>query len=138
MQPWPALVERAIAAMPVAALLGFRFTRLDAEGAETELALRHDLTFDGRQAQASVLAALADFTAGAAVTAAAPPGSLFSTVDMSVKLLAPAAGGMLIARAAKLGGRALAVGRADVFARQDGAETLCATALITMRLKKAD
>lgn len=123
--------------MPVSALLGFRFTRLDAAGAETELALRRDLTFDGRQAQASVLAALADFTGGAAVTAAAPPGSLYSTVDMSVKLLAPAVGEKLIARGTKLGGRALGVGRADVFVCREGAETLCATALITMRLKEA-
>jgi len=63
-----------------------------------------------------------------------PPGYINATVDASLKLVAPARGSHLLARGRVVSAsRLLTVCAADVFAVNDGVETLCATLLGTAR-----
>ena len=63
-----------------------------------------------------------------------PRGWGTTTVDYTIKLVAPASGETLVARGRLLKfGRTLSVAAADVYAVRDGQETLCATALATIR-----
>ena len=60
--------------------------------------------------------------------------TLGMTLDHHVKFLAAAAGEKLVARGRTISaGRTVSVGAADVYAVRDGQETLCATALVTVR-----
>ena len=55
-------------------------------------------------------------------------------MDYTIKLIAPAAGDKLVARGRLLRPRrTLSVSAADVYAVRDGNETMCATALATIR-----
>ena len=82
---------------------------------------------------AGVLAAIADSAAGYAALSLTPPGSEVLTVEFKLNLLAPARGDLLIARGAVLRpGRTLTVCEAAVVAIEDGEETQCAAALVTM------
>ncbi len=63
-----------------------------------------------------------------------PPGCAAATVDYTAKFLTEARGDHLIARARVLRpGNTLTVAAVDIFVVGDGTETLCATALVTMR-----
>ena len=77
---------------------------------------------------------LADMAAACAGATMLPEGWAASTVDYTLKLLAPAVGEKLVARGRVLkSGRTLSVAAADVFSVLNGEETLCATALATIR-----
>jgi len=63
-----------------------------------------------------------------------PRGWGASTVDYTIKLIAPAAGEKLVARGRLVrSGRTLSVAASDVYIVREGNETLCATALATIR-----
>ncbi|MGY3413459.1 acyl-coenzyme A thioesterase PaaI-like protein [Bradyrhizobium sp. GM5.1] len=63
-----------------------------------------------------------------------PRGWAASTVDYTIKLVAPASGEKLVARGRLVrSGRTLSVAASDVYAVRQGDETLCATALATIR-----
>ncbi|WP_216870341.1 hotdog domain-containing protein [Modestobacter excelsi] len=63
-----------------------------------------------------------------------PPGSALATVDYTAKFLTEARGDHLLARGRVLrAGSTLTVASVDVYAVQHGSETLCATALVTVR-----
>jgi uncharacterized protein (TIGR00369 family) len=80
-----------------------------------------------------VVGALADAAGAYAGFTLLPPTATILTVEYKVNLIAPARGESLIARGRVLkGGRTLIVVRSDVFANAEGAETSCATALVTM------
>ena len=84
--------------------------------------------------QASPIAALADFTGVVAGITLLPPGGTAATIDYTAKFPAPAYGEQLIARARVLHpGATLTVSAVDVYALHDQTETLCATALVSMR-----
>lgn len=122
------------AQMPIARTLGFHFTQRGNGKSELVQPVVEAITFDGRAVQAGAVATIADFAGGAAVSSLLPPDWRITTADMTVKLLAPAVGEKLIARGQALQtGKAISVARADVFAVADGVETLCATALVTIR-----
>jgi acyl-coenzyme A thioesterase PaaI-like protein len=62
-----------------------------------------------------------------------PGGCSVLTVEYKLNLVAPAVGQNLVTRAEVVGkGKRLKVCCADVFAVQDGQETLCATSLSTI------
>jgi uncharacterized protein (TIGR00369 family) len=120
--------------MPIARTLGFHFTRRGNGTSELVQPVTEAITFDGVAVQAGAVATIADFAGGAAVSSLLPPDWRISTADMTVKLLAPAIGERLIARGQALQtGKTISVARADVFAVAGGVETLCATALVTLR-----
>ncbi len=78
--------------------------------------------------------ALADFAAVSAAATLLPEGWANSTVDASVKFVAPARGERLRAQGRVVqAGRSLTVCAADVYAIDGVHETLCATLLGTAR-----
>ena len=79
--------------------------------------------------------AVLDFSGGAAAFTLTPAGVMLSTIDYSVKLLAPAIGSRFIGRGQVISaGKSLIVARADAFAVGEHGETLVATGLVTMRV----
>lgn len=126
-------VADAVFRLPVAAAFGFTFHELADGRAETHLAWRAEHSHAPGAFQANPIAALADFTGVAAGVTLLPAGSTAATVDYTAKFLTEACGAALIARARVLRpGTTLTVAAVDVYAVAD-TETLCATALVTMR-----
>lgn len=128
-------VRTVVLSMPASRLLGFSFTRLAPGEAEIALPVRPELTQHDGVVAGGFVGALADVAAGSAAGTLLPPGWITMTADYTVKLIAPAAGPTVVARGRVLSpGRSTSVAAADVFCvADDGAETLAATALVTMR-----
>ena len=88
---------------------------------------------------AGVVAALADNAAGGAASTLMPKGTAAVTVEYKINFAAPATGERLIARAEVIkAGRSLSVARAEVYALSEGAERLCAVALVTLAPMSVD
>src|SRR5205085_980609 len=85
--------------------------------------------------QAGPIGTLADMAAACAGATLLPAGWAASTIDYTLKLLAPAVGDRLVARGRVVrAGRTLSVAAADVFVVSDGSEeALVATALVSIR-----
>jgi len=80
-----------------------------------------------------VIGAIADSAGGYAAFSLMPPDSNVLTVEYKMNIVAPGKGERLVARGEVIRpGRTLTVSRTDVFAVDDGAETLCATMLQTL------
>jgi uncharacterized protein (TIGR00369 family) len=87
---------------------------------------------------AGAVAAIADSAAGYAALAALAADDEVLTIEFKLNLLAPATGDELVARGQVLrGGRTVTVCESRVVARADGAETLCAVALVTLMRRAA-
>jgi uncharacterized protein (TIGR00369 family) len=128
------VVEAVVLTMPAAKHLGFEFSRIEPGSVELVQPFREELTTHDGSFQAGVLGALADFAGGSAAGTLLPEGWLNLTIDYTVKVLAPAKGDRLVVRARIVSpGRTISVAAADVYAADQGEETLCATALVTMR-----
>ncbi|MCE0764883.1 PaaI family thioesterase [Pseudonocardia kujensis] len=127
-------VRTALQTMPAAAHLGFTVGALTPGTAELVLHVRPEHTqLDGFVA-GSVLGALADYAGGSAAGTLLPAGSASMTTDYTVKILAPAKGDMIVARGRVVkAGHSTSVAATDIVAIDGKAETLCATALVTMR-----
>ena len=127
-------VRDRVLGMPEARFYGFSFGSLGRGAAEIVQPYREELSQGGGLFQGGVIGALADFAAGSAAATLLPAGWASATADYAVKIVAPGKGEGLVARGRVVKpGRVLTVAAADVYAVADGAETLCATALVTMR-----
>ena len=130
--------RRFLADMPIAAHLGFTITAIGPGSFEITQPYRRELSFRDGVLQAGPIGTLADMAGASAAATLLPAGWVPSTIDVALKLLAPAAGEKVVARGRVLRhGRTLSVAAADVFAVAGGSETLCATALVTIRSVKA-
>ena len=130
----PEQVRRAVLAMPMAQTLQLTFERIGPGDVELRIPMQDAWCFRPGQLQATAIFAAADFAAVAAAGTLLPPGYINATVDASLKLVAPARGSHLLARGRVVSAsRLLTVCAADVFAVDDGVETLCATLLGTAR-----
>ncbi|MEV0079003.1 PaaI family thioesterase [Nocardia neocaledoniensis] len=128
------VVPAAVLSMPAAAHLGFRFGRIGPGEVELVQPHRPELTQHNGYLQGGVLGSLADFAAGSAAGTLLPVGWVNMTIDYTVKLLAPAKGAEIVARGRVIKpGATLTVAAAELFSVEDGTETLCATALVTLR-----
>ena len=126
--------RRFLMAMPISQHFGFDVTDVAPGRFEITQPFRRELSFREGTFQAGPIGTLADMAAACAGATMLPAGWAASTVDYTLKLLAPAVGEKLIARGRVLrSGRTLSVAVADVYAVQGGKETLCATALTTIR-----
>lgn len=126
--------KEILLAMPFVKWLGLSFERIDPGEVEFSMPARSEITFDGKTIQAGPIGALLDFSGGAAAFTLVPAGVKLSTIDYSVKLLAPATGQRFIGRGQVLSaGKSLIVARADVFAHGERGQLLVATGLVTMR-----
>ena len=127
-------VADRVLTLPVVAAFGLTFDELADGRAVTRLAWRPELSHIPGAFQANPIAALADFTGVSAGVTLLPPGAMAATVDYTAKFLNEARGEQLLARGRVLRpGTTLTVATVDVFAVAAAAETLCATALVTMR-----
>jgi len=113
--------------------LAAQLAQIEAGTVEIHLAYRDDLTQQHGYYHGGVIGALADNACGyAAFTLMRAEDSLL-TAEYKINLLAPGDGELLIARAEVLRpGRTLTVCEARVFARKNGVDKLCATALATL------
>lgn len=127
-------VRNAVLSMPAARHLGFEFGVIAAGDVEIVQPYREELTQHDGYVQGGVLGALADFAGGSAAGTLLPPGWVNMTIDYTVKILAPAKGERFVARGRVVkAAPVLTVAAADVTAIDGAEETLCATALVTMR-----
>ena len=130
----PERVRTAVLAMPMARTLGLRFDALAPGEVTLSAPVQPGWCFQPGQLQATAMFALADFAAVAAAATLLPAGWANSTVDASIKLLAPARGERLRAHGRVVQtGKSLSVCAADVYAIDGARETLCATLLGTAR-----
>lgn len=127
-------VTGVVLSMPAAKHLGFSFGRIEPGEAEIIQPYREELSQHDGLFQGGVLGSLADFAAGSAAGTLLPRGWVNMTVDYTVKLLAPAKGEKVVARGRIVrAGHSTTVAAADIYACAGDSETLCATALVTMR-----
>ncbi|WP_326836054.1 PaaI family thioesterase [Amycolatopsis rhabdoformis] len=127
-------VRAVVLSMPAAKHLGFTFGRIERGEVEIVQPFREELSQHNGFFQGGVLGSLADFAAGSAAGTLLPAGWVNMTVDYTVKLVAPAQGEKVLARGRVVkAGRTTTVAAADLFACTGEQETLCATALVSMR-----
>jgi uncharacterized protein (TIGR00369 family) len=135
--PNPDFVEttkRFLMDMPIAQHFGFTVTAVGPGLFEIAQPFRKELSFSQGIFQAGPVGTLADMAAACAGITMLPRGWGASTVDYTIKLIAPAAGETLVARGRLVRpGWTLSVSAADVYVVRDGNETMCATALATIR-----
>lgn len=131
---YAAQVPAVVLSMPAAAWLGMQFTAIAPGQVTLTLPFRAELGTHMGAFQGGVIGMLADFAGGSAAGTLLPIGWINATADFTVKLLTPAAGERLIARAQVLQpGKTLTVASVEVFTVRGEVETLCAAALVTMR-----
>lgn len=137
MNPTDSMAERlreAVLTMPMAQTLKLGLRRIEPGHVELEMPIQEAWCFRPGQLQAAAVFAAADFAAVAAAATLLPPGFINATIDDTLKILAPARGSQLVARGRVVhAARLLTVCAAEVFAVDDGNETLCATWLGTAR-----
>lgn len=131
---YEAEVRRLLLGMPYVQWLGLKFERIAPGQIDFLMPNRHEITFDGKAVQAGPIGALIDFSGATAAFTLAPAGVMLSTIDFSVKLVAPAIGEAFLGRGQVISaGKSLTIARADVFAIADGSQRLIATGLVTTR-----
>ena len=127
-------VRALVLAMPMAQTLGLVFESLSPGEVTLGAPIQDSWCFAPGQLQATAMFSLADFAAVAAAATLLPEGWANSTVDASVKFVAPARGERLRAHGRVVhAGKSLTVCAADVYALDGVRETLCATLLATAR-----
>ncbi len=128
-----ALARQVLAAQPFSAHMGARVTAFSLEGTE----IRVPLGDHTRQQHGTTHGGVICYAADNALTFAggAVLGPDVVTAEFKINYVRPAIGSELIARAGAIhAGKSQAVCRCDVFVvAADGAESLCATALGTIR-----
>ena len=126
--------KRFLMEMPIAQHFGFLVTGIGPGLFEITQPFRKELSFSPGIFQAGPVGTLADMAAACAGVTMLPCGWAASTVDYTIKLIAPAAGEKIVARGRVVrSGRTLSVTASEVYAVRAGKETLCATALATIR-----
>ena len=113
--------------------IGARLSRIEPGFCEIQLPHKPELTQQHGYFHAGIISTMADNAAGYAAFTLMPADSSVLSVEFKLNLLAPGDGDRLISRGRVIKpGRTLTVCRADVFNVRGEAETLCATALLTM------
>src|SRR5436305_11466271 len=127
-------VKRFLMEMPIAQHFGLAITDIGPGLFEITQPFRKELSFRPGIFQAGPVGTLADMAAACAGMTMLPRGWGTSTVDYTIKLIAPAAGGKIVARGRVVrSGRTLSVTASDAYAVREGQEAFCATALATIR-----
>ncbi|MEJ8571029.1 PaaI family thioesterase [Microbaculum marinum] len=124
-----------LAAQPFSRLLGADLVRWSKDLTELRVPLSEHTGQHLGITHGGVICYAADNALTFAGAAAMESGVV--TAEIKVNYLRPAVGGELLARASAIhAGRTQAVVRCDVYVRAGGAETLCATALGTVRKRE--
>lgn len=123
--------------MPIVRHLGAKITSAKYGQAEIEMPYQDALSFRPGAIQAGAIGALIDFAGGAAVLTTLAPGRSVTTFDFSIKMIAPAIGTTLIARAKVPAPKhSINVSHVEVIARSPENDVLCATGTVTMLTPK--
>ena len=127
-------IRRGTLGMPIARFFGVEFTDIGPGRLEAVLPYRDELCYRPGHFQGTAVSAVAYFAATSALGTLLAADRIGLTLDQNVRFLAPAIGERLIARGSAISaGSSVSVGASDVYAVQDGKETLCATAQVTVR-----
>jgi len=120
--------------MPIVQHLGATVTAVEYGVVEVQMPYRHELSFRSDGAiQAGAIGALIDFAGGAAVVSTLPSGASATTLDYSIKMLAPPVADTLVATArVPQPKRSIHVCLVDVVARTGNQDVLCAVGTVTM------
>jgi uncharacterized protein (TIGR00369 family) len=120
--------------MPIASVFGFTFGEVSPGVVPLILPFNPSLTFDGKHFQASAVASLIDFAGGLAAYSLLPADWSLATLDVSMKLLAPAQGERLLGVGRALSaGQTISVANVEVFAQRDSLSSLCAVGMVSVR-----
>jgi uncharacterized protein (TIGR00369 family) len=115
------------------ATIGAQLTRVAPGEVDVSVAMRPDLVQQHGFLHAGVLASAADSACGYAALSLMPAGTAVLSVEFKINLLAPAAGGRVIARGSVLrAGKSITVCRGDVTVYDGDSEKLVATMVATM------
>lgn len=126
--------ERLTAARGFTKESGFRVRSFDDGFVALECAPKESLVQFMGYVHAGVVTGLADHAAGACYASVLPEGRACLTVELKINFMKPATGDMLVAEATALSrGASIGVVRSDVYAEKDGARTMVATALVTLK-----
>ena len=127
-------IEDLVLKMPIANFIGMRFTKIELGFVEIVIPYREELSFAKGIFQAGPVGMLMDIAACCAIGTKLPSGWAFSTIDFTTKIVAPATGESFLARGhAVSSGKSVSVGKAEVFAINNGIQKLSATGLVTTR-----
>lgn len=127
------LVRDSFARQGFMATLGAELLRVEPGRVEIGVPYSDGLSQQHGYFHGGAMGAIADSAAGYAGFSLMPSGSTVLTVEYKMNIVAPGRGQLLIARGEVIRpGRTLTTSRADVFAVDGGAETLCATMLQTL------
>ncbi len=128
-----ARVRASFARQQVMTTLGATITAVTPGAVEIQLPFRQDLTQQHGFLHAGIITTIVDSACGYAALSLMPAQVGVLTIEYKVNFLAPAAGAVFIARGrVTKPGRTVTVCTGDVFAVQEGRETLIATMLATM------
>ena len=133
-----ALVESVTARPGHTSAIGTRVVAVEPGKIQMAIDRRPDLLQFSGFFHGGVIAALADHTAGGAVTTALPAGRIAVTIDLHVNYLAPAKGDVLKATARAIQVvSTIGVAHVDITTLADDVDTACAVALVTLRIVEA-
>ncbi len=128
-----AAVRESFARQGAMAHLGAELVTVEPGYVVVELPFRQEVSQQRDYFHGGITAAIADSAGGYAAYSLMPAGADILTVEFKISLIAPARGERLVARGrVKRSGRTLSVTEVEVFAVQDGTETLCAAMLKTL------
>ncbi len=120
-------VRDSFARQAAMTLIGATMTHVEPGRCEIELPVREELTQQHRFVHGGVVGMIADSAGGYAAFTLMPADASVLTVEFKINMLAPAKGERLLALGSVLKpGRTLSIVRADVFALDNGRETLVA------------
>jgi len=113
--------------------IGAELTGIRPGYCEIQIPYKRELSQQHGYFHAGVIGTLADNSGGYAAFTLMPADSSILTVEYKLNLIAPGDGELLISRAQVIKpGRTLTICRPEVFVVKNGAQTLCAIALMTL------
>ena len=132
-----AVVRESYARHSFMRFLGAELGEVTAGRCTLHLKARQELTQQNGFLHGGVVATLADVAGGYAAYSLFEAGADILTVEIKINYVAPAAGEALIARGEVIkSGRTLTIVRSEVYAVNDGVETLCAAGLGSLMTRK--
>jgi uncharacterized protein (TIGR00369 family) len=131
-------IDAFLRSMPIVDHLGLRVLRLEPGRCDLELPYRRDFAAAEGVFMAGAIGTVGDIAAALAGATLLPSGWIMSTIDFTLKVMAPARGDALRAQGRTLrAGRTLTVNAADILVLDGGRARLCASLLMTASNREA-
>ena len=125
-------VEGFAHALPIFDHLGLRILQLEPGVCDLEFPFRREFAAADRIFMAGAIGTAGDIAAGLAGATLLPPDWVMSTIDFTVKFVAPAIGDKVVAEGRTVrAGRSITVNAAQIYACDGNRRALCATLLMT-------